>query len=736
MTRSRNIARVEKVRKTTLLFGAALAGCLILVTPEATAADGVLWNWTRSGDACLSMGTVPDVTGDGRAELVAGFHSGSAVCFRSDLSTPTVPLWTATLQGAVLTFVPLPAVPTVAPARVVASTDYGWVACIIADGTEAGTVDWSFKASCAMNVLAAYPDVDGDETNEILASGADQRVHLLNGATGAEIWTRALGTESGGGGYVQALAIAGDLNADARADVFVLGWESKKLWALNGTNGVNLWTPVSGSNYTEAMVAAGDLTGDGLVDALVGGNDLRMNLYSGANGSNVWYFDFGRAMRAVLTTGDVNGDGGPDCFGASAGGLVACVIGAGGGARTALWTAQVDDGCRSLTSPGDLDGDGKPDVAVSTESGSVTMFSGATGQILWRWQGGDVVRLILSLPDRNADGRDEVAVCSIDGTVAVLSGNPADWPALPGSTSKDMAKAAASSRSAVPPPGDTTPPSIASEPPIEELTAAATAPSRMTTTAAATDVPVLLYHDILPEMIYTYGASEENFRSQMDMVVAGGYTCVSLDQIADWIAGTTELPDNPICITFDGPYDGQFTYAMPILRDRGLTATVYCTTDWIGGPNRADWHQLRQMEDSGVFHVENHTIYHANLTTLSHDAVTSQVGLCNASILRHLNGKIALHHAYPGGGYNATVMGYLRDMGLRTATTVVQRHVVRTDDPMAVPRYSVVRSTTLPQFASKIRYTGPIPPPTPTPTPTPAPSPTPEATSGQAWWLY
>lgn len=704
-----------------LCAGLALA----LLSGSAGAAEpdeqGLLWSWSSGGDACMSIGALPDITGDAKPEIVVGFHSGLVRCFASEFPTPAQPFLTVPLEGAVYSFVALPRIPGFVPARLVAATNAGWVVCFPVEGPNAGIPLWTFKSTCGVNVLAAYPDRNGDSTDEIVAGGADQRVRLLNGTTGAEFWTHYLGTEASGGGYVQALAVAGDLNADSSPDVFVLGWEGKKLWALSGANGSNIWASISGNNYTEALACGGDLTGDGVSDALVGGNDLRLNLYSGANKAEVWYYNFQRPLRAALVTGDVSGDGAPDCFGASAGGLVACLTGSGSGARTAFWTAQMDDGCRALVSPGDLDGDSKPDVAVSTESGSVTALSGATGALLWRWQGADVVRRLVALPDMNGDGKGEVAACSIDGIVAVLSGDPDAWPAPRPVRAPEMA----------PSPQGANPPEIASEPPAGELEAQAPpAPRAASATAAATDVPILLYHDVLPEMIYTYGVSEENFRTQMDMIVAGGYTCVSLDQIMDWIEGKSELPENPICITFDGPYDGQSTYAMPILRERGLTACVYCTSDWIGGPNRAEWHQMREMENSGVITIENHTIYHANLTTLSQQDAMAQVSLCNDSIRRHLNGKNVLHHAYPGGGYNATVMNSLRAVGMRSAVTVVQRHVVRTDDPMALPRYSVLKTTTAQQFADKIRYTGPIPPPTLTPTPVPTPPP-----SGQAWIL-
>ena len=117
---------------------------------------------------------------------------------------------------------------------------------------------------------------------------------------------------------------------------------------------------------------------------------------------------------------------------------------------------------------------------------------------------------------------------------------------------------------------------------------------------------------------------------------------------------------------------------------------------------------------------------------MSQAAVTLQIKGCNDSIKKHLNGKVAAHHAYPGGAYNQTIMNYLKNLGITTATTVVQRHVVKTDDPLAIPRYSVVPTTTLENFKTKIRYTEPAFTPTPTASPSPTASPAPKV---QGWLL-
>jgi len=226
------------------------------------------------------------------------------------------------------------------------------------------------------------------------------------------------------------------------------------------------------------------------------------------------------------------------------------------------------------------------------------------------------------------------------------------------------------------------------------------------------EVPILLYHDVVPEAFYSCcSIATSDFEAQMDVLVQGGFTAVSLDQIADWIEGTGTLPEKPVCITFDGPYDGHHTHAFQILQERGLFAISYITTDWIGTANHIDWHQLRQLEQTGVMDIQNHTLNHPNLTTVSSDEVIRQVTGCSDSIFRHLEGKISIHHAYPGGAHNSSVHQLLRDMGMRTATTVEGRKTTRSDDLMALPRYAISRTTSLESFKQMVGFeTPPLPP--------------------------
>ncbi|TAH39535.1 MAG: hypothetical protein EYC70_01750 [Planctomycetota bacterium] len=137
--------------------------------------------------------------------------------------------------------------------------------------------------------------------------------------------------------------------ADAGAAFVVSGADGRKLLALNGF--------AAGDEFGFAVAAAGDVDQDGHADLLVGAPDADVAgfadsgsvfLFSGRNGSLLARFDgqddgdhFG---WSVAGAGDVNGDAVPDL----------------------------------------LAGAPHDDVFVGEDTGSATLFSGATGAPLWR----------------------------------------------------------------------------------------------------------------------------------------------------------------------------------------------------------------------------------------------------------------------------------------------------------------------------------------------------------------
>ena len=81
----------------------------------------------------------------------------------------------------------------------------------------------------------------------------------------------------------------------------------------------------------------------------------------------------------------------------------------------------------------------------------------------------------------------------------------------------------------------------------------------LTTTAVFADyresvrVPVLMYHAVADadEATDAFAVTKVRFLEQMETIRREGYTPVSLAELVNYVDYGANLPDNPVCITFD-----------------------------------------------------------------------------------------------------------------------------------------------------------------------------------------
>ena len=157
----------------------------------------------------------------------------------------------------------------------------------------------------------------------------------------------------------------------------------------------------------------------------------------------------------------------------------------------------------------------------------------------------------------------------------------------------------------------------------------------------------LMYHDVAagdpgggggPER---FTVSSASFEAMLDAIAEGGFTGCSLAEALGDDVGS------PVAITFDDGTTGQFEQAAPALLERGMTATFFVVTDWVGRPGFMTWDQLRQLVEWGMS-VQSHTRSHPHLSELDAEALRSEL---SESRLR-LDEELAQHTdqiAQPGG---------------------------------------------------------------------------------------
>lgn len=130
-------------------------------------------------------------------------------------------------------------------------------------------------------------------------------------------------------------------------------------------------------------------------------------------------------------------------------------------------------------------------------------------------------------------------------------------------------------------------------------------------------LPVLMYHNLSPDAKDDMTVTPEVFREHMEALCGAGYHSVTLTQVTDYIEKGTELPENPVLITFDDGYYSNYEYAYPILKEYGMHGVIFAVGFSFGADTYKDTgkkiyphfggEEMKEMERSGVMEVQSHT---------------------------------------------------------------------------------------------------------------------------------
>jgi len=194
---------------------------------------------------------------------------------------------------------------------------------------------------------------------------------------------------------------------------------------------------------------------------------------------------------------------------------------------------------------------------------------------------------------------------------------------------------------------------------------------------------ILMYHHVAPpdaipdhpapEEGWRFTHTPEGFRSQLRRLAGRGLRFESLGDCVRSIRETgVEAPD-AVQLTFDDGWIDNYRWAVPVLRELGLTATFFVTTGHLhrgeDDPRKMTRDQLRELLDAGMT-IGGHTRSHATLTRLGEQEARAEIAGCKEDLERALDVTVDLF-AYPGGAFDARVADLAREAGYAAACSVL-----------------------------------------------------------------
>jgi len=222
-------------------------------------------------------------------------------------------------------------------------------------------------------------------------------------------------------------------------------------------------------------------------------------------------------------------------------------------------------------------------------------------------------------------------------------------------------------------------------------------------------VPILMYHEIAgPADTGSHLAvPPSQFAAQLGYLHDAGFHTVTAGTLAEIMnGGAGRLPDRTVVLTFDDGFEDFHRQALPLLERYGFTATLYVTTGWVqdAGPLPAgqrpgrmlSWDQVAEVADAGV-EIGAHSQLHPQLDQLPRRRLREELRVSKADLEDRL-GRPVPGLAYPFGYSSAAVREEARDAGHGYACAVGNTLPRPGTDPLALPRLTVRRSTSMAAF--------------------------------------
>ncbi|WP_421655746.1 polysaccharide deacetylase family protein [Leptothermofonsia sp. ETS-13] len=185
-------------------------------------------------------------------------------------------------------------------------------------------------------------------------------------------------------------------------------------------------------------------------------------------------------------------------------------------------------------------------------------------------------------------------------------------------------------------------------------------------------VPVMMYHDILPQKEVFFDVTPEEFEAHLKLIQEKGLTPISMDQLVIHLRTGLPLPEKPILLTFDDGYAGHYTYVYPLLKKYNYPAVFSIYTDKIDkrlGRPGVTWEQLREMAADPLVTIVSHSLSHRLMPDLSPVEVEKELKE-SKQILEATLGVPIRYFTYPEGKYNAQVAQAVQAAGYTAALTM------------------------------------------------------------------
>lgn len=203
-------------------------------------------------------------------------------------------------------------------------------------------------------------------------------------------------------------------------------------------------------------------------------------------------------------------------------------------------------------------------------------------------------------------------------------------------------------------------------------------------------VPIIMYHSVEPQAKpeNRLCVSAQTFKRQMRFLKSNHYNVLPLQEIAALIKEKKRIPPKAIAITFDDGYKDNYLYALPVLKEYNLPATVFIIINEVGRAqaDRLSWDEIKEMQDSGVITFGSHAVGPDPLVKIESDEGLRREIFDSKKILEQKLGRTVFAFSYPEGRFNDKIRGLVIEAGYKLAVATNPGKNFADDDIFALKR--------------------------------------------------
>jgi peptidoglycan/xylan/chitin deacetylase (PgdA/CDA1 family) len=220
---------------------------------------------------------------------------------------------------------------------------------------------------------------------------------------------------------------------------------------------------------------------------------------------------------------------------------------------------------------------------------------------------------------------------------------------------------------------------------------------------------ILFYHRISDdddELAVTPRA----FREQMDHLASESYRVVDVVEAAR-LLDQGHTPPRTVGLSFDDGYLDVAEQALPVLAERGFTATVFVATAMTSGwavfdwyreqPPLLGWDEIAELDREKTLRFEAHSMTHPNLLRLRDSAARQEIHGSKVALEERL-GRPVTAFCYPAGLYGPRERALVAQAGYRVAVTCEPGVNTPTTDRLVLQRRQVDARDSLLDFRAKV----------------------------------